>query len=322
MAAHNWTFDADVGVYKNHSMSNRLAFAAAGRTKILPFTQPVEGYGKHQGETVNLVRVNRLPVPADATLDESTRIPIDKLTLANRAITLAEFGRGVEYTNLNEQLSRYQPSNYLQKELIRQMHYSVDASAGSAFTGTEARITFSPTSATGGTFETTGTSTTTALNEFTFAHTGVIADYLAGDIHCPPWTGETYMGLTTRRTLRGLKNDNLLQSVHLYLRDGDFYFKGEVGMTENIRWVQIDVEDTMSNTAGPNDSTLIGEGAVFGDEAVARVEVEAPHLRADPNYQSDFGRSKAIAWYGIYQFATYYDVATDGFARIVRITSA
>ena len=322
MAAHNWEFDADFGVYKNHSMSNRLLFQAAGRTKILPFTQPVEGYGKHMGETVNLVRVNRLTVPSSAALDEGTRIPIDRLTLANRAITVAEFGRGVEYTNLNEQLSRYQPSNYLQKELIRQMHYSVDAAAGAAFTGTDAAIKFIPTSATGGTFDTDGTASTTATNEFTFAHCGVLADYLAGDIHCPPWTGETYMGLATRRTLRGLKNDNLLQSVHLYLRDGDFYYKGEVGMTENIRWVQIDVEDTFSNTAGPNNSTLIGETVVFGDEAVARVEVEAPHLRADPNYQSDFGRTKAIAWYGIYQFATWYDVATDGFARIIHITSA
>lgn len=91
-------------------------------------------------------------------------------------------------------------------------------------------------------------------------------------------------------------------------------------MTENIRWVEVAVETSLSNTAG--SSTTIGEGMVFGDEAVARVEVEAPHLRADPNYQSDFGRSKAVAWYGVYAFSSFYNVSTDGFARIIRIGSS
>jgi N4-gp56 family major capsid protein len=322
MAAHNWSFDQPTGVYKNHAISNELLFAAAGRTKLLAFTQvPGQAFGKHMGETINLIRVNRLPIPANnGVLDESIRIPIDKLTLGQRSITVTEHGRGVEYTNLNEQLSVFDPSNYLQKELMRQMEYSVDAAIGSAFQSTEAQVVFIPTSATGGTFDTDGTPSSLASAEFTFAHTGVISDYMAGDIHVPPWTAEHFVGATTRRTLRGLKNDNLLQSVHLYLREGDFFFRGEVGMTENIRWVQVDVETTLSNTAG--SSTTIGEGMVFGDEAVARVEVEAPHLRADPNYQNDFGRSRAVAWYGIYAFAPFYDVATDGFARIVRIGSS
>ena len=287
----------------------------------MPFTQPPgQSFGKHQGETINLMRVNRLPVPTSAALEEGTRIPIDKLTLDNRAITVTEFGRGVEYTSLAEDLGMFAPSNYVQKELMRQMHFSVDASAAAAFKSTDAKVIFIPTSSTGGTFDTDGTPSTVASAQFSFAHAGVIADYLAGDIHCPPYVGDNYMGLSTRKTLRGLKNDNLLQQVHLYLRQGDFFFRGEVGMTENIRWVQIDLETSLSNSAGT--STTIGEGFVFGDEAVARVEVEPPHLRADPNWQSDFGRTKAVAWYGIYAFATFFQVATDGFARIVRIDSA
>ena len=306
-----------------------MLFQAAGRTKILPFTQvPGQAFGKHMGETINLIRVRRLAVPTTAELDEGTRIPIDKLTLGTRAITVVAHGRGVEYTDLREQLEVFQPSNYLQKELIRQMHFSVDAAASTAFKSTDAGIVFSPTSATAGTFNADSLAIdagglTAVTNEFTFAHTGLIADYLAGTIHCPPWVGETYVGITTRRTLRGLKNDNLLQAVHLYLREGDFFFRGEVGMTENIRWVQVDLETTLENTAGAN--APMGEGYVFGDEAVARVEVEAPHLRADPNYQSDFGRSKAVAWYGIYAFATFYQYAAadaDGFARIIRIGSS
>lgn len=310
MAVHNWSFDPPSQTYRNHTFSNQLLFAAAGRTKMLPFTQvPANAFGRHMGETLNLIRVNRLPTPQSANLTEGIRIPIDKLSLGSRTITVGERGRGVEWTNLMEQLSIFSPSNFLQKELIRQMHYSVDAEVGEAFQSVEARIIFIPTSATGGTFDTDGTPSTLANNEFTFAHCGVIADYLAGDIHCPPWSGETYVGITTRKTLRGLKNDNLLQSVALYLQEGDFFYRGEVGMTENIRWIQVDVEETLSNTAGT--STVIGEGVVFGDEAVARVEVEAPHIRLQANFQNDFGRTQAAAWYGIYAFAPFYDIATD-----------
>ena len=321
MPAYNWTFDADSATYRSHTISNQLLFASLGRTKLLPFTQvPGQGFGRHMGETLTLIRVNPLTVPTSDSLDESTRIPIDKLTTGTRTITVVEHGRGVEYTNLAEQLGVFAPSSFLQKELIRQMHFGVDRAVGQAFQSTDVQIIAVPTSATGMTFDTSGTPTTVAAHEFTFAHCGVISDYLAGDIHCPPWVDESYAGISTRRTLRGLKNDNLLRSVHLYLREGDFFFRGEVGMTENIRWVEVAVETSLSNSTGAN--SLIGEGMVFGDEAVARVEVEAPHLRADPNYQNDFGRTSAVAWYGIYAFSPYYNVSTDGFARIVRIGGA
>jgi len=321
MAAHTWTQDSPGGPWQNFYISNELLKQAAGQTKILPFTQvPDQKFGAHLGETINLYRINRLSLPTVDTLSETMRIPIDKLTLSTRAITVTEHGRGVEYTNLNEQLSVFSPSNFLQKELIRQMHYAVDRSAGRAFQSTDSRICFIPTSATGGTFDTDGTPSTVASAEFTFAHTGVLADYLAGDIHCPPWSGDEYMGITTRRTLRGLKSDTLWQSIALYLKDGDLFYRGEAGMTENIRWVQVDVQDTLDNSVGT--STTIGEGMVFGDEAVARVEVEAPHLRANPNFNNDFNRTNAVAWYGIYAFSPFYDVSTDGFARIIRITSS
>ena len=61
---------------------------------------------------------------------------------------------------------------------------------------------------------------------------------------------------------------------------------------------------------------------MFGDEGVTRIEVDTPSLYADPNYQSDFGRTKAVAWRGIIAFASLWDTATDGEAKIIRIDSA
>jgi len=292
-------------------------------TKVAPFAKPIKGVGKfkHKGETVNLPILRELPDPTSTQLEEGTRIPIDKLELGNRAITLVEHGRGVEYTNLAQQFGKFDPADYLQKALMRQMDRAVDTAAANAFKSTDVKVIFSPTSLTGGTFYTDGTPSTTALVNLTFDHMGVLADYLAGDIHCPPFEGDDFIMLSCRKTLRGLKQDSLWQQVHMYLQKGDLFFKGETGKAENIRCVQVDREAAFSNSASAA-CTVMGDAVVFGDQAVGYVEAESPQLYADPNFQADFGRTKAIAWRGIYVYASIWDTSNDGEAKIIRLSSA
>ncbi len=321
--AHNWEFDAEIGVYKNHTMSNQHLTQSVAALKVAPFARPIKGVGKfkHKGETVNLPIVRELPEPTSAALDEETRIPIDKLELGNRAITLVEYGRGVEYTNLAQQFGKFDPANYLQKALMRQMSRVLDTACATAFKSTDVKIIFQPTTLTGGTFDTDGTPSTVALVNLTFDHMGVLADYIAGDIHAPPFEGDEYIMLGSRKLLRGIKQDTQWQEVHKYLQKGELFFKGEIGKAENIRCVQVDREEAFANSAS-GSCTVMGEGVVFGDEAVGYVETESPQLYADPNYQSDFGRTKAMAWRGIYVYASIWDTATDGEAKIIRIDSA
>lgn len=321
MAAENWTYDAAIGIYKNNTLSNELLQTSVGACKVLPFSTPVPGFGKHMGETVNIMSINELPDPTSAQLQENVRIPIDKISYNNRALTLVEWGRGVEHTELMSMLGKFDIQNILQKALDRQMQRAMDTATARAFFSTTAvMISFIPTSATGGTFDTDGTPTTVATNNLTWDHIGVLADYLTGTIHVPPYQGEDYVGLSCRRTLRGLKSDNLWQAVQMYLRQGDLFYRGEMGKTENIRWVEVHREAAISNTAGT--STVLGEAVVFGDEAIARVEATPPHLRMSPNYKADFGRTSACAWYGVLQFGSWWATATDGQAKIVKITSA
>lgn len=323
MAEHNWTYDPPTSTYKNHYISNKLLLQSVGGCKVVPFTKPFPGVDKTvkgKGETINIMHLNELADPTSAQLDEDTRIPIDKLLLGNRTVTLVEWGRGVEYKNLAEQLSKFAPSDYLQKALMRQMERALDTTSAAAYKSTDVKIIFIPTSLTGGTFDVDGTPSTVAVANITFDHMGVLADYLAGDIHASPFEGDDYIMLSCRKTLRGLKQDSLWQQIHMYLHKGDLFFKGEAGKAENIRCVQVDREAAFSNTAGA--STVLGEAVVFGDEAVGYAEAETPQLFADPNYQSDFGRSKAVAWRGIYVYGSVWDTATDGEAKIIRVGSA
>ena len=320
MSAHNWIFDAETGCNKNNFISNQLLVQSVAKLKIVPFTRVLEAGFKHNGEIVNIMNVKELPDPTTAQLEELTRIPIDKLQWGNRTIKVVEWGRGVEYTDLAQQLSKFDPESVLQKALTRQMQRALDiAAARNGFFHADAKICFSPTSATGGTFATAGVAGAVATSNLTFDHMGVLADYIAGDIHVPPFEGEDYIGLGCRKTLRGLKSDSNWQLINEYLQKGDLFFRGEVGKMELFRWIQVDHEKAIGNSTG--SSPVLGEAVVFGDEAVARVEVVAPQLYADPNYQGDFGRSKAIAWRGTFAFASYWNTATDGEAKIIKIVS-
>lgn len=268
-------------------------------------------------EYINLMRVNELTDPTTAKLTETTRIPIYNITWGSRQIQLYEWGGGLRVTNFARQLGAFHQDNVFQGLLQRQMERAMDSAVGNdGIMHADAKVIAIPTSATSITFETDGTVSTAAASAMTFDHFGIVADYLAGDIHCPPFVGEDYIFVTARKNTRGLKRDSLWQAVHLYLQKGDLFFKGECGKAENIRCVEVHRETALSNTSGTTG--LIGEGAFLGDQAVARVEVQTPEVIFDPNFQSDFGRIQAAAWWGILAFAPFYDVATDGFSRIIK----
>jgi len=294
---------------------------AAGACIVLPFTHDHGiGFKRNAGEMVNIMHIERLPNSPSSRLEEDTRIPIRKLAWGNRFIKVVEFGEGVEYTNLMELLAEFKPSNSLQKALRTQMEEALDTEAAKAFMEpASVLLTFSPTSLTGGSWGTNGTPAALATAGLTFQHCALITDYLRDTIHCPPYEGDNYVGISCNKNLRSLKDDRYWQEWHKYLSKGDFVFKGEMGMTERIRWVECNRALAFSNVAGT--STVLGEAVVFGDEAVARIEAETPHLRLDPNFQSDFGRTQAAAWYGVLGFGSVWNVADDGKAKIIRIDS-
>ena len=77
------------------------------------------------------------------------------------------------------------------------------------------------------------------------------------------------------------------------MRPGDVLFNSEVGMVEQIRWIEINNTSALSNSKGV--AGVLGEGLVFGDDGVALAEVETPELRAA--IPGNFGRYQAVAWY-------------------------
>lgn len=312
---HSWTYDAPTGVYKNHTLSTELRHAAIASCKFMQFVNVEPGYGKKKGESITMTRVSNMSVPTNARLSESSRIPEDNVSLSTVSITVAEWGRAVPYTDLAVQLSSFNLEDAIQKALKDQMTLVVDGACAAAFK--TCKVKAIPSGVAALTFDTDGTASTTASANLNTYHVEEIRDYLFGTLNCPPYEGDDYVGLVTTKGKRGIMRDPNFQDWTKYTSPEKKY-NSEIGKLENIRWVEINNFNALSNGVGT--SSVLGEAVVFGADAVVMAVAEDPELRA--GIPGDFGRQKAVAWYGIMEFGVVWDTANAGEARIVHVTSA
>lgn len=309
-----WTFDAPTGTYKNHALSSRLWEAAVENSVFMDHVMPVEGFGRKMGETVTLTRVRNITEPTNAELDEAIRIPEDQFELSTQTITVKELGRSVPYTSLSMDLSRFDLENPIQRKLREQMRLVLDTKAATAFKNTQ--VKYIPTAADGGTFNTDGTSAEVIGSNMNIFHVEEIRDFMFDDLQVPPLEGGDYLGIFRTLGLRGIKRDDDWEEWHKYV-DPQVKFNGEVGRIESVRFI----ESNHANALGKLGATSqLGEGVVFGDEAVAMAEAMTPELRA--GIPDDFGRSKAVAWYGILEMDVIWDTGNAGEAKIIHVTGS
>ncbi len=308
-----WTFDAPTGTYKNHALSSRLYEAAVENSVFMDHISPVEGYGRQMGETVTLVRVRNITEPTDATLDETVRIPEDDFRLSTMAITVKEMGRAVPYQSLSLDLSEFDLENPIQRKLREQMRLVLDTKSSKAFKNT--KIKYVPTGAATNNITTNGTPGAAATSNMNVFHVEEIRDYLFDTLQVPPYDGGDYVGIFRTLGLRGIKRDSDWEQWHIYT-DPQAKFNGEVGRIEGVRFI----ETNHANALGKiGTGSVLGEGVVFGDEAVAMAEAMTPELRAA--IPGDFGRSRAVAWYGILAFDVIWDTGNAGEAKIIHVSS-
>lgn len=316
MAQQTWTYDAPSGVYKNHTMSEQLRYAAIVETKGMQFVTAEPGYGKKRGESITITRISRLAIPVSGVLQENVNIPEDVLTITTVAITVVEWGRSVPYTSLSTDLSEFNLENIVQRALKDQMKVVLDNACFAAFkTG---QIKAEMTGVASVNFDTNGTPSQVAAANLNMFGVETIRDYMYFNLNIPPFEGDDYIGLVSTKAKRGVMNDPAWEPWHRYT-DPDAKYNSEIGRMENIRFIEINNVGALSANPGASQ-TAQGEALFFGADAVAMAVAEDPELRA--RIPTDYGRSRGVAWYGILQFGIVWTTANAGEARIIHLTSA
>lgn len=317
MPAFQWIPDMPSGVMRNRALSTKLRFASIAATKALQFVSPVEGFGRKMGDTITLPRARNIAEPTSAVIGRNQKIPIDSMALASTSITVSKYGRGVEYDEETELLSYFDPKDFIQRSLIKQMKLVLDTVAFTSFKGTQIR--FAPTSAVGGTFTTNaGTTPATATSNLSVAHVKLIRDYLAATIHTEPYEMDYWMALCATKALRGIKDDPEFLAWRQYIEPEMAFYRAEIGSIEKVRFLEVTHANGLSNGLGTG--SVLGECVFFGEEPIVSAEVLSPELRAP--FAANFGLQRALAWYGMLAFGEVWPTANDGESRIIYVTSS
>jgi N4-gp56 family major capsid protein len=316
MAAHSWVADAPSGVYKNHKLSSSIRMAAIEQAKFMAFVKPEPGYGRKMGESITITRVSNVSVPTSDVLNENVRIPEDNVSLSTQAITVSERGRAIPYTSLALDLSNFDLENAIQAKLRDQLALAMDITASAAFK--EGLVKAIPSGVATTTFDVDGTPSTAATSNLNMYHVEQIRDYMYGTLNIAPFSGDDYVCIMSYKAKRGLMNDPKWVDWKKYT-DPSAKYNGEVGRIENIRFVEQNHTSALSATKGTG--SVLGEAVFFGADPVVMAVVQDPELRAKES--EDYGRSKGVAWYGIYGFGQVWGTSANaGEARVVHLTSS
>lgn len=316
MAQQSWTYDSPSGVYRNHALSSDIRMAAIAETKFMQFSKPVEGYGAKKGSNVTITRVSNVAVPSDDSLIELERIPEDTLSLSTQAISVVERGRAIPYTALSLDLAHFDLESAIQKKLRDQLSLRLDILCSTAFKVGQVKAI--PDAVASLTMDTDGTASTTAAANLNVYHMEVLRDQLFSTYNVAPYSGGDYVMIASTKALRGIKRDPNWEKWKTY-GEPSAKFNSEVGKIEGIRCIESNNSSALSQSLG--SGSVLGEAVVFGDDPIAMAVVKDPELRAKES--EDYGRSKGVAWYGIYGFDQIWkDSATAGEARVIHVHSA
>ena len=275
--------------------------------------RPVDGYGRKKGESVTLTRVSNITEPTTGTLSENERIPEDEFSISTTSITVSEIGRAVPYTSLSQDLSEFDLENPIQSKLRAQMILTLDTKIATAFK--TAKVKYAVTGTASNNITTNGTFGATSTDNMNVYHCEEIRDYMYDTLQVP-MIGDSYVGIFRTLGCRGIKRDPDWDEWHKYT-DPSSKFNSEIGRMEQIRFIETNHANALGKVG---TGSALGEGVIFGEDGVAMVEAMTPELRAA--MPQDFGRSKAVAWYGVLEYGLVWDTGNAGEARIVHVGSA
>jgi N4-gp56 family major capsid protein len=320
MSALNWEIPAEGGYLYADELSDILRIQVQPLTKFRQFCDAEDGSQKGLGRGELFV----WDVVGDVArqgwqLAEDQPMPETNFTVAQRSLTVTEYGQSVPYTGKLENLARHKVVSIIDKALKHDARKAFDKAAFLQFKNCVTR--FNATSGTSTTAITVTTnSATTVTNDVAMGtgHVKAISDYMK-EANVPPYEGDSYMCISHPTTYRTFKNQ--LESIHQYTQSGlEMIRYGEIGRYEDVRFI----EQNLIPKGGANDSTTYDAingvadawnnadsswGFFFGADTVTEAICIPEEIRA--KVPGDYGRSRGIAWYYLGGFGLVHTDAVN-----------
>lgn len=334
MTGQVWSVNASGGFLYSDNLSEYLRFELQPRTKFRNLCDAKDdALGLHRGDTYRWNVYSKMATRG-GPIDEQQRIPESQFTIAQRSLTIAEFGNSVPFTEKVERLGEHDVKDVIDQTLRDDARQTLDRMAAYQWFQTPLRVApTSGTSTTSVTLTTNGATATTNNVALGKDHVKAISDTMK-ERNIPAYDGDDYLAMSHPTTLRTFKND--LESIHQYTDAGiSMIFAGEVGRYENFRFIEQNEvpkghanDAAFTNTVGTNyvytatddnwNNALSSWCLFFGADTVAEAMSVPEEIRG--KLPQDYGRDNAVAWYYMGQAGLCHTDATN--ARIVLWDSA
>ena len=305
-----WADAPSTGAYKSHEVIDVFK-QAVPKVLFLPYAKRVN---IPSGESLTVPITSTLAVPTSSALDENLSIPLDKLTVTAKTISLYERGRG---TMISRKAMSRSPIDLLpihREAIADQMALDFDAVLAAAFK--LGQLQYVATGPASYNLATNGTAATTCLANPNFYHIRKMRDLAFQTYTMPTRDNGLYTFIGTTTAIRGILDDPEFLAIHSPTQPGMFSGNA-VGTIAGVEIVENQNSGALDDSIGSGNA--FGEGVFIAKDAVYYAILDQPTIHYDATH--DHGRYVSIAWYGDWGAGTSTDSANAGLVRLIHFTS-
>lgn len=329
MAGQFWSPGEDGGYLYSDELSETLRFSLQPLTKFRQLADARDGSQKaaHRGDEFSWNVYQKLQRQG-RELAEREPIPETSFKTVKKTMTVTEAGQSVPYTGKLEILAKEDLVEIISQTLQHDARNYFDYASFIQMDQTPLRVV--PTSGTATdsvTLSTNGIPAATNNIELGKDHIQVIGDIMR-ERNIPAFVDDSYVIVSRPSTIRPFRRD--LETVYMHTSEGiNHIFRGEIGKYEEFRVVEqtyvpaggaydSTTFDALQGTSDPWNNGKSSWAFFLGADTVTEAMVVPEEIRA--KIPTDFGRSKAIAWYYLGGFGLVHDDADN--ARVIKWDSA
>jgi hypothetical protein len=306
-----WADAPSTGAYEEHLIAPIFRQAVA-ETLFVPLASRIP---YTSGESATVPIRSSLSRPSGGTaLNEALSIPLDKLTITAKTISLQERGRGVMVSSQAIRRSPIDLLNEHQQALSEQLGLDMDAVFAAQFKA--AKLVYTPTGAASYSLATAGTAGAAAANNVNFYHLRKMRDLARRTYLMPAFPDGRYRFVVSTSGFRSILEDP--ERVELQSGAGLGSLQAPRRLIfEDVVVMECNHDDALDDDVGTNSD--VGEGVFIARDAVRYVMAKMPSIVYDRTH--DHGRFTSLAWYGDYGVGTSTDSANAGLARLISVES-